>query len=142
MTSVIDANGRASYSDRMTTYAARWRALMTANTIDRGPGALVLLMTVALLPACSSKPAADLTSLAPPFLETPVAPRPAATSATGAKGKQLYEANCVQCHGAEGKGDGYGAPFLVPPPRDFTAGQFKCSGCRPRRQRAPQSGRS
>src|SRR5207249_4421723 len=27
--------------------------------------------------------------------------------------------------GAEGRGDGYGAPFLVPPPRDFTAGQFK-----------------
>ena len=98
---------------------------MTENTIDRGAGALVLLLAVALLPACSSKPAADLTSLAPPFLETPVAPRPATTSATAVKGKQLYDANCVQCHGAEGKGDGYGAPFLVPPPRDFTGGQFK-----------------
>ena len=28
-------------------------------------------------------------------------------------------------HGSAGKGDGYGAPFLVPPPRDFTSGQFK-----------------
>jgi mono/diheme cytochrome c family protein len=37
----------------------------------------------------------------------------------------VYEANCVQCHGTEGKGDGYGAPFLVPVPRDFTSGQFK-----------------
>ena len=80
---------------------------------------------MALLPACSSRPAVGGTSLAPPFLETPVAPRSASTSATVAKGKHLYEVNCVQCHGAEGKGDGYGAPFLVPPPRDLTAGQYK-----------------
>src|SRR5580765_9067388 len=108
----------------MATYAARWRALMTEKTIHHGPRALVL-MAIALLSACSSKPAANLTLLAPPFLETPVAPRPASTPTTLAKGKQLYEVNCVQCHGVEGKGDGYGAPFLVPPPRDFTGGQFK-----------------
>jgi mono/diheme cytochrome c family protein len=97
---------------------------MTEKTIHHGPWVLVL-MAIALLSACSSKPAANLALLAPPFLETPVAPRPASTSATLAKGKQLYDANCVQCHGVEGKGDGYGAPFLVPPPRDFTGGQFK-----------------
>ena len=78
-----------------------------------------------LLPACTSTPARDTTSFTPPFLDTPIAPRPAATAATVAKGKQVYEANCVQCHGPEGKGDGYGAPFLVPSPRDFTSGQFK-----------------
>jgi mono/diheme cytochrome c family protein len=98
---------------------------MTEKTILRGPWVLVLLTSIVLLPACSSTPAADVTSLAPPFLDTPVAPRPAVTSATVAKGKQLYDANCIQCHGANGKGDGYGAPFLVPPPRDFTGGQFK-----------------
>jgi mono/diheme cytochrome c family protein len=86
---------------------------------------LILLAAAALIAACSSKPPAEVASLTPPFLETPVAPRPQTTAATIAKGKQLYDANCVQCHGAAGKGDGYGAPFLVPPPRDFTAGQFK-----------------
>jgi len=81
--------------------------------------------TTLLLPACTSTPARDTASLTPPFLDTPVAPRPPAAEATVAKGKQVYDANCVQCHGPEGKGDGYGAPFLVPPPRDFTGGQFK-----------------
>src|SRR5262245_15428192 len=85
---------------------------------------LVAAATV-LLPACTSTPAHDTGSLTPPFLDTTVAPRPAAGAATIARGKQVYDANCTQCHGVEGKGDGYGAPFLVPPPRDFTAGQFK-----------------
>src|SRR5581483_10526801 len=87
--------------------------------------AVGLFIAVALAAACSSKPAADTASLVPPFLDTPVAARPAATVATIAKGRQVYEANCVQCHGPSGKGDGYGAPFLVPPPRDLTLGQFK-----------------
>ena len=74
-------------TDTSRVVAEGQRALMTENTMYRGPGALVLLMAAALLPACSSKPAADLTSLAPPFLETPVTPRPAATSGTVASGK-------------------------------------------------------
>ena len=98
---------------------------MTHQAIHRSLRALALLMAAAALPACSSKPAADLASLTPPFLDTPVAPRPARTSETVTHGKTLYDANCIQCHGPEGKGDGYGAPFLVPPPRDFTSGQFK-----------------
>lgn len=99
---------------------------MTRHTIRRGLAILSLLTAGVFLAGCSSsRPAADAASLTPPFLDTPVAPRPAMTSATVEKGKQLYDANCVQCHGPEGKGDGYGAPFLVPPPRDFTGGQFK-----------------
>jgi cytochrome c oxidase cbb3-type subunit 2 len=87
--------------------------------------ALWLGAAAALAAGCSSKPAPQSSSLTPPFLETPVPPRPAANVSTIAKGKQVYDANCTQCHGVDGKGDGYGAPFLVPPPRDFTAGQFK-----------------
>jgi mono/diheme cytochrome c family protein len=91
----------------------------------KSSSALFIAALAVLLPACSSKPAATNASLTPPFLETPIAPRPPASASTIAKGKHVYEANCVQCHGAEGKGDGYGAPFLVPTPRDFTGGQFK-----------------
>ncbi len=98
---------------------------MTDKMIHRYLEALAVVATIALFPACSSKRATDVSSLTPPFLETPVAARIPATAATVAKGKEIYEANCVQCHGPEGRGDGYGAPFLVPTPRDFTAGQFK-----------------
>jgi len=98
---------------------------MTYHPIRRGLVPAVLLLMVALLPACSSKLPAETASLTPPFLDTPIAPRPAASAAIVAKGKQVYDANCVQCHGESGKGDGYGAPFLVLTPRDFTSGQFK-----------------
>src|SRR5262245_48454448 len=101
------------------------RLLMKRDTITGRLGGLLLVLAAVALPGCSSKPAVETASLTPPFLDTPVAPHPAVTAATVQKGKQIYDANCVQCHGASGRGDGYGAPFLVPPPRDLTAGQFK-----------------
>src|SRR5215208_4393851 len=97
---------------------------MTRNTIPVALGFLLAATAVGFA-GCSPKPATQTASLTPPFLDTPVAARPATATATIAKGKQLYDANCAQCHGVEGKGDGFGAPFLVPPPRDLTAGQFK-----------------
>jgi mono/diheme cytochrome c family protein len=41
------------------------------------------------------------------------------------KGKQVYTIYCVTCHGASGDGKGPVGVTLNPPPRDFTAGDFK-----------------
>ncbi len=41
------------------------------------------------------------------------------------KGKVLYDSWCAQCHGYEGKGDGYAKDFTFPKPRDFTVGTYK-----------------
>lgn len=64
-------------------------------------------------------------SSTPSFLQVTIAKRPAATPELLQRGRKLYLANCVQCHGEKGAGDGFGAPFLVPPPRDFTTAEFK-----------------
>jgi DMSO reductase family type II enzyme heme b subunit len=53
----------------------------------------------------------------------PVKPTPVAADA--AAGKALYERYCVQCHGAEGKGDGPAADLVYPRPRDFTLAIYK-----------------
>ncbi len=42
-----------------------------------------------------------------------------------ARGKALYDKNCASCHGADGQGNGDGAQFLQPRPRDFTLGKYK-----------------
>lgn len=87
---------------------------------------LALPLAALLLAACSgSEPAKPSTSLAPAFLDTPVAPRAASSHDTLDLGKAVYDKNCAHCHGDEGQGDGLAAPHLMPPPRDFTTGQFK-----------------
>lgn len=52
------------------------------------------------------------------FVTNPILP----DSASITRGQELYQANCVTCHGPEGRGDGPGAIGLTPPPADFTAG--------------------
>jgi mono/diheme cytochrome c family protein len=37
------------------------------------------------------------------------------------KGRELFKANCMTCHGDNGKGDGPSAAMLNPKPRNFTA---------------------
>lgn len=36
------------------------------------------------------------------------------------EGKTLFDMHCAYCHGRHGKGNGPTAPYLNPPPRDFT----------------------
>ena len=42
-----------------------------------------------------------------------------------ARGAQLFEAQCVLCHGAAGRGDGPAEELLFPAARDFSEGRFK-----------------
>ena len=39
-------------------------------------------------------------------------------------GKAKYDANCIGCHGATGKGDGAAAAALTPKPQDHTDGKI------------------
>ena len=53
---------------------------------------------------------------------------PLASHAAGdaAKGKTLYETNCLSCHGPAGLGDGpVGAALPEPKPRNFAVAEFK-----------------
>ena len=49
----------------------------------------------------------------------------AAWAADAAAGKTTFDTNYASCHGVSGKGDGPVGAALQPPPRDFTAGDFK-----------------
>jgi len=47
----------------------------------------------------------------------------AQTKGDAKAGKAMYDANCVGCHGATGKGDGAAAAALNPKPQDHTDGK-------------------
>jgi mono/diheme cytochrome c family protein len=48
----------------------------------------------------------------------------AQTKGDAKAGKAKYDANCVGCHGATGKGDGAAAAALNPKPQDHTDGKM------------------
>ncbi len=51
--------------------------------------------------------------------------RTLAQPAAASRGKQIYDAHCVECHGTSGKGDGPASHLMTPRPRDFTSAKYK-----------------
>jgi cytochrome c oxidase cbb3-type subunit 2 len=58
------------------------------------------------------------------------APLAAQAQGNAARGRQVYERYCVQCHGARGDGAGEVARWSQPKPRDFRQGAYKFSSTR------------
>ncbi len=40
-------------------------------------------------------------------------------------GRQIYDRWCAECHGAEGRGDGPAADYMLPRPRDFVQARYQ-----------------
>lgn len=70
---------------------------------------------------------ADLVSEAFGPADAPLLPAAFADVVRGdaAKGRELYEVQCLHCHGADGYADTYTARLLTPKPRDFHLGVIK-----------------
>jgi len=69
-------------------------------------------------------------ALGAPILVHAVAPGgepspPGATPALLEQGKQLYQRECADCHGVEGKGDGAASYLLYPKPRNFVTSEYR-----------------
>ncbi len=60
-------------------------------------------------------------SLAGAAEPAPAPPDPRAVS----RGKVVYQRFCASCHGVRGDGRGPSAPWIDPPPRDFTGGIYE-----------------
>jgi cbb3-type cytochrome c oxidase subunit III len=70
----------------------------------------------AFVVACASVAAGDAGLAAQPTLDA---------AAQASRGKTVYDAHCVECHGTSGKGDGPSAALLTPRPLDFTSAKYK-----------------
>jgi mono/diheme cytochrome c family protein len=65
---------------------------------------------------------------------------PSGLKGNAAGGAALFAANCVACHGVEGKGDGPRAYFIFPRPRNFTSPESRRALSRPAISSAVQHG--
>ncbi len=68
-----------------------------------------------------------LHSMVPPVWLNMPNPYPP-TEAALARGQKVYQVHCVGCHGPVGDGKGIAAPYLMPPPLDFTQLQGNLPG--------------
>ncbi len=68
---------------------------------------------------------------ATPQASTPEIKHVPATYTSPSSGKEMYNAYCASCHGADGKGDGPAAPALKAPPTNLTALAAKTGGTFP-----------
>ena len=78
---------------------------------------MVATSALAAAIACASE---NGSSDSEPDVKAPPAKAVTAAPAVLDRGRALYKANCVACHGESGKGDGPGAGVFKPPPRDHT----------------------
>jgi len=60
-------------------------------------------------------------------LAVSASPMPAQSTGNPARGRQVYERYCVQCHGTRADGAGEVARWSQPKPRDFRQGVYKFS---------------
>lgn len=73
----------------------------------------------------ASRPARAAVILAAALLLAIPAAAQDGVAPTSGRGAEVYAEWCAQCHNDNGDGRGIAAPFLLPPPRDFTSGKYK-----------------
>src|SRR5712692_1496954 len=78
-------------------------------------------------PACSLLQDTGLAAFMLGALALGAAPLAAQTRGDPARGRQVFERYCMQCHGDRGDGAGEVARWSQPKPRDFRQGVFKFS---------------
>jgi mono/diheme cytochrome c family protein len=128
---VLDNQGNGTYEAQsgLTAMVGTWNAeaLVRRQGRDdvRAPFTFSLGTQPAANPQASGNPGAagavgaPGTPVAPAdarFLKNPIAP----TDDSLARGQQLYQQNCMVCHGVQGRGDGPAARAMRPPPADLT----------------------
>jgi len=57
------------------------------------------------------------------------------------RGEAIFQGQCFQCHGRDGRGDGPRAHFIHPPPRDFTSADSRARFDRARLYQAIERGK-